>query len=243
LLLSLGEGVDTLAEQPLVQGLTRPFKYNESLGESAVGVLKSVPASFVPTLLNQIKQLTDNTSRNVKDENPIQEAKKLAMNKIPGLSKKLQPNIDTFGKEREIYQDGSNNVFNVLLNPSFASRADVTPEAKMVLDIYKKTGETQQAPRLVPTSQTISVKGEEKTIKLTPIQQTKMQRYVGETTQRVFAKIVENERFAQQPEEDKAKYLAGILSDINTAAKIQILGHRPKKTPARVRKLIKQFPQ
>lgn len=241
LLASLGEGVDTLGEQPLVQGITRPFRYSESIGDAALQTLKGIPASFVPTILNQIRQLTDNTSRETKDPSVAKEAIKQAQVRIPGLASKLPARRTVFGETQEVYQGGSNTLFNVLANPAFISKINKTPEAQMVLDIYKNSGETQQAPRVVPFSQTVIKNGESENIKLTGKQQTEMQEFIGKITKDIFSKMAANKEFTDAGDEDKAKYLAGLLSDINTVAKIKLLGHRPLKPPKRVIKLYELY--
>jgi hypothetical protein len=236
ILSSLGAGVDTLAEQPLVQGLTRPFRFNESFGDAAVNTLKGVPASFVPTLLNQIKQLTDNTSRNTYDPNVVKESFNMVKNKIPGAANTLQPRVSVFGQPKETYQGGHNNPLNVLLNPSFTSKINENPEAKMVLDIYRNSGETQQAPRVISTTQ--KVNGQNK--KLTPIEMKKLQEYDGKVTKAYFGKIQQSKTFAGMSDEEKATYLSEVLTDIATAGKIIMLGHNTKKSK-RVKKILEEF--
>lgn len=232
---SLAEGIETLAEQPLVRGLktvTRP----EELTGMAQEILKSVPSSFVPTILSQINQLIDNTQRNSYSPEVMQYALNLAKNKIPGLAQTLPPSISVFGEELERYQGKSNNIFNVFFNPAFVTHYQPTKEAQMVFDLIRETGDTTHVPRVVSYSATIN--GEKK--KLTPTQITAMQRYVGTITRELFHRAAQHQPFQSLPAEDKIKYLSQLLTDIGSAGKILILGNRPKKVNRRVQEILNQ---
>ncbi len=233
---SLAQGVNTLAEQPLVSGLTRVMK-TQDFASSIEEVFKGVPSSFVPTLLSQINQLIDNTQRNAYDPSIYEYALNLAKQKIPGLAQTLPPAIDAFGNDLERYQGSSNNVFNVLFNPAFISQYKKTPEAQMVLDLMSITGDTKQAPRIVNKSYTVNGQS----MKLTPKQITAMQRYVGTTTKELFSSFASDPRFQSLAPTDKVKYLANVLSDVGEAGKIVILGDRPKKPSADALRIIQMF--
>lgn len=222
---ALASGVNTLAEQPLVSGLTNTLKYSQKASDIPLNIFKGVPASFVPTLLGQIRYLTDNTQRSTIADNKIKEALNLAQNKIPGLEKKLPEKIGVFGDVKEQFQNGSNNVFNVFFNPAFASTYATTPESKLVLDMFNASGETKQAPRLVQTS--VKVNGVN--TKLKPNQMKYMQEYVGKTTREMFNRLAQNPQFLAMSDADKANYMSTLMTNIGSAAKILILGDRPKK--------------
>lgn len=138
-------GTRTLEEQPLVQGLKRLFGYGDITGGLG-GIAEAAPASFIPTVLNQVRQLLDNTRRNTYDPNPFKESMNRVKYRIPGLSQNLPPQIGTFGEEKELYQGGTNNPFNVFLNPAFVSKYQPTSEQDLALDIYKQSGETEHIP-------------------------------------------------------------------------------------------------
>lgn len=230
LISSLGQGVDTLAEQPLVSGLTNLFKYKNP-SDAAAQVLQSVPNSFIPTLLSQIRQVTDKNQRNTQDANWVQETMKLAENKIPGLSKLLPKKYGTFGEELTNNQ----GPIATFVSPAILDQYITTPEQQMVLDIYNNSGLKTQAPRLVPAKQTVNGKS----IELSGAQQSEMQRVVGQLTQERFTEVSKDPKFLRLSDEDKAKTLASVMSDINTAAKYELLGHRPKSLSTRAKKYIK----
>lgn len=224
LLQSVAAGVDTLAEQPLVRGVTRLFQ-SRNLSDSFEKTIQQVPASFVPTLLNQFRQLLDNTSRDTYHPDAIHYAYNLARSRVPVLNQGLPERVGVFGETMETYQHGSNNLFNVFFNPAFISKYTPTPEAKMVIDLFQETGEVKQAPRVV--QRRIKVNGEY--VELSPTQKNLMQRYVGTITRDAFARLASSEEFQTMPSEDKVKILSGILTDVGSAGKIVILGDRPQR--------------
>jgi hypothetical protein len=224
------EASETLAEQPLVRGL-KVLTRKEKLTEGISDTFKDIPASFIPTLLNQIRQLTDNTARNLKDPNWFREAIKKVQYRIPLLSKQLPPVITPLGNEKEMYQFNTNNPFNVFLNPAFVSKYKPDPVSEMVLDLYEETGETVHFPRIVQGKIKM---GSADPIELTPEQYTELQKYVGARTNTLYSILKEDESFLALEDDEKVKKLQRWLSDIFTAGKIEILGYQPKSVSKNV---------
>jgi len=228
----LNAGVQTLAEQPLVTGLTRLAGTANLKGAASAFLesLASTPASFVPSLANQVGQLMDNTSRETYDPNPmVENLINRTKARIPGLRETLPERKDVFGKTSETYQDGSNSFFNVFLNPAFVSKISANPEAKEVLDIFQDSGETQQAPRLVDKK--VKVNGEMKA--LTPEEYQAYQEYVGTRTETAFGELMSTPKWGTMSDEDKAKEMSSVMSDINTAAKVELFGQEYGKSTAK----------
>jgi len=224
---SITGGVETLTEQPVISGVNRIFQ-GQGVADTAIDTAKQLPASFVPTALSQVNQFQDNTSRTTYDPSPVQEAWNRAKAKIPGVSKSLPEQKTILGETAKRYED--NTFFNVFTNPAFENTYKERPEIKMVLDIYERSGETKQAPRVVGKTAEVTRDGKSENIKLTPKEQQALQATIGSLTQDVFYKLSAGEqkdRFAALPDEKKAAVMADILSDISQAARIQVLGHRP----------------
>lgn len=227
---NLTGGLNTLVEQPLISGLNT-FANNiknkgviGALGETA----KSAPASFIPTASNQIRQLTDNTSRSTYDPSAVNTSANKVINRIPFLEKMLPEQIDSLGNSKENYADGGNNVFNVMLNPSFVTKYNPDAAAKLPLDILSRSGETQQMPRTTRTSQKVS--GED--IKLTATQNHDFQQYVGKHTNDYYNQLLGNDTFMAKTDGEKAKIMSAGLTDISKAGKIAILGDTSKSSAA-----------
>ena len=228
-LASMQSSVDTITQQPVVKGIA-DFAYDYAKPGGGIipaltGVATNAPASFIPSLLNQVGQLFDNTSRNSYDPNALMEAGNKVMAKIPGVRNTLEPRVDVWGDEQQMYKLGGNNVLNVFLNPAFMSRYVDKPEAGLVLDIFNRSGETQQAPRMVDKK--LKINGE--TLELEAEQVTEYQTFVGKETKEAFARLAEDKGFGLLSDEEKAKRMGNILSDINTAAKVELFGQDAKK--------------
>jgi hypothetical protein len=216
---SLQEGANTLAEQPLITGLTRLFQY-KSLPEGIAGAVASLPSSFVPTLFNQVSQLMDNRTRETYDPDWMKQAINQAKAKVPGVAQTLPVRADVWGKDAERFQNGTNNLFNVFFNPAFQSTYVTTPESKMVMDIYNSIGDKSGAPKIVDKS--VTVEGEKR--KLTAKEYNDLQRYVGTATQEMFKQLATDKSFQQLPDDQKAQRLSSLLTAIGQAGRSSVLG-------------------
>ena len=213
---SLEGALNTVAEQPVLQGLTRAVQ-GYDMGENVTNTLKGIPSSFMPTLGNQIRTYSDNTGRSTYDPSPAKEAVNKAKVKIPGLAGELPVAYDSFGKPKETYQDSGNSLFNVFLNPAFTAKYKMPEEARLAIDTFKNIGETKQIPRVI--AKYFIVSGRK--IQLTAEEYSEMQRIVGEQTQKGFAKI------PQKASDDiKIKKMIDVLSDAGMEGKKYILKQR-----------------
>jgi hypothetical protein len=218
---ALGTGINAFAEQPVVQGIQTLFSggYGQ-IDQGLIKVLEGVPASFVPTLLSQVRQLIDNQRRETYDPNKTQESLNRAKAKMPGLAGGLPKKYGTLGQPLETYPGGSNTPFNVFLNPAFVNEFNPSSEVQKVNSVYKQTGETKQVPRVVPKK--ITVSGQD--FVLSGPEYAEYQRLVGEYTRRGFAQMSEI-----TDHNAAAKAMQAIISDANEYAKVQILKARGEK--------------
>lgn len=218
---ALETGVETTIEQPLARGIKRLFGPTEGMVGGVLDAIKGAPASFAPTIGNQINQLLDNNNKETYDPNFLKEMKNLVIARIPFLSRSLPDKVGTDGQPIERYQNGTNSIVNVMINPAFKTQFESSPESKMVLDLYKDTGETSQFPRTVKKT----VQDENgNTINLTPEQYTEMQKYVGEKTKEQFTKLAESKEFQEMNDIDKVNKLTSLLTAIGADAKRDVLG-------------------
>jgi len=216
---SIAAGAETLAQQPLVQGLTKLTGYGDIVS-GFVATAVGVPASFVPTLLNQVNQLVDNTARSTYDPNPAQEAVNKAKAKIPGLASTLQPQVGTMGEDNERFVGGKNSFFNVFFNPAFVSNYDANSVNTEIKRLEDTTGQKSQYPATV--SKTQKVNGTD--VKLSPEQLTDMQRTQGELTRAAFNGIMKDPGYAKLSDTDRVKRLQNIITEANAIARIKVLG-------------------
>lgn len=136
---AVGSGTTTLAEQPLVSGISRMFGYGdvvEGLGET----LKGVPASFTPTLLNQIRLVVDDIRRNPDADDPSQESMNLVKMKVPGLASALPAKTEPLGGTSRIFKNNEGvgeRAFNAFLNPSNSTRYGTDPATREAEELIK----------------------------------------------------------------------------------------------------------
>jgi hypothetical protein len=235
---SLQSGVDTLTGQPMVKNLmdyTTAIKNKGAVAATRDLALGSA-TGFVPSLLRQSANVFDPKQRETYNPSPVGEAVNKIKATIPGLRNTLQPKIDVFGKEMPNYPGGGiQRLFDIFANPAFVSKVQENPAAKEVLDIYQRSGETSQAPRVAP--QTVQINGE--SIKVTPEQYTQYQTYIGTKTDQLFNSLVQDPSFKALSDEEKANLMQQSLTDINSAAKIQVFGNNPKSVSGNTKMILK----
>lgn len=221
---SVSGAANTLVDQSLLKGIQQLFQTSpggNGVMDSLANMAKNAPASFIPTLLNQIKQVNDNTGRMTNAQNGVDEMLNKIKNKTPGLSNSLPVAYDTFGKPKKTYQDPS--LFNIFLNPAFTSNYQPSKEAQMVSDLIEKTGDKNLAPRAVGPGgiKNFTIKGNK--YELTPEEMSQAQRIMGEETLQRLQKLNPNAK-----QEYLVKTIKDILTRSEDKAKIQIEKQHPE---------------
>jgi hypothetical protein len=208
---------------------------DKGIGSALTNTALNAPSGFTPSLLNQFANLFDTTARETYSPDQLAQAKNRVIARVPGLRNQLQPRVDVFGQEQRNYEtDGLLRVVDVFFNPAFVSRIKANPEAEEVLRIYARSGETQQAPRVAQKS--VKINGAQ--VQLTPEQYTQYQKYIGTKTQEVFGKLISDPMFQNAADEQKAQLMANVLTDINSAARIELFGNQPKTVSSSVRQML-----
>lgn len=216
---SLEGAINTIAEQPIFRGISRLFGGYDP-ATALTQTIKEVPASFTPSMLNQFRQLSDNQKRITYDPSPIKETMNKVVAKLPILNQMLPIAYTVFGQPKETYLQKGNNLFNVFLNPSFISRYNITPEAKLAIETFKQTGETKQLPRVTPKH--ITVSGQK--FELTPLEYSEFQRIVGEKTLKGFKQISKRAK-----PEAQVKLMVKVLDKAGREGKVEILKKRGQR--------------
>ena len=215
---SIEGGINSLVETSVLSGVKRAFTNypGQSVTDKITDIVSSAPASFVPTAVNQAKQLMENVQRETYDPDKIQQAFNQLKVKVPVVAGQLPQRYDTLGEKKVTYQN--NSLFNVLLNPGFTSRYKLTPEAKMIVELIDKTGDTSIAPRVPGKSVTVyNDNGEPSKQKLTTEQFTELQRLTGEETVRLL-KLIPSDFTNDQ----KLRAIADMLTDAGKKAKYDL---------------------
>jgi len=221
-LLATEAGVQTLINQPLLQGISNLFEYgtDDTIRRTASDIIPS----FMPTALNQVRQLIDNKSRSAStkaDEDPLGISMTLnkIINKVPIASKILPVRKDTIGNDIEMYQGGTNNPLNVFFNPAFMSKYKKSPEIDLLINIYEKTGETKQLPRVALKTYTFTHEGKKQTFKLNNNQQTELQEMLGKYSIEELKKLSKDKEFLNVDYDTQAEHINNLYTSISKYAK------------------------
>jgi len=230
------DSADMLVEQPMLRGIKQYFQDVGYYGAVGAGLrqLANLPASFVPTLMNQITQLVDNTSRNTEDESLAVMALNKVKARVPGFSDDLPAVVGTFGFTQEKYQDGTNNAFNVLINPMFVQKYKSDPAINLSLSLYNKSLDAS----VVPDNKRLTQKVNGKDVRIGPKTYEKFQRFTGTRARVYLTALSSDPNFIALSDEEKERTVVQLLRDVHAAAKIVVLGDRPENPSERVRQLL-----
>lgn len=220
---SLEGGIGTLTEQSVLSGLKNAVQGypGQTVTDKITDVLSSLPASFVPTYLNQTKQLMDNTTRETYSPNKIQQSLNRAKARIPVAESQLPVRYDTLGQAMQTYQN--NSPFNVLFNPGFVSRYKLSPEAKVIVDLMNDSGDEAVAPRVPDKS--ITVDGQKVT--LDGDEFSRLQQLQGEQTKY----LLERNSIEKGSLKDRVTMAKNILTESGKVARDKLVKEYPELKP------------
>lgn len=225
----LGAGLESLAEQPLLQGLSDLFggSPNSTAAERMSRILEGVPASFVPGLLNQIRQATGNAVPETYSPNPAQRALNKVIAKLPFVSKTLPEAYKTLGTSpKEQYQGGTNSLFNVFLNPAFVAKYNLDPLVEAVLTPYEAEGRTKQFPQVAKRTLTYTDdRMKPRVVDLSGRDLSALQKIMGEETQLGFF-MVKPAQLAGMTFEEQEAILAKVVNKAAARARERFLQER-----------------
>ncbi len=228
---SLDTAGSILLDQSFLQSINDVLSDNDGIVSGLINEVLGLPSRAVPTFSKQIVDLTDNTQRTAYEyKNPLKTAVNNIKAKIPGLSKTLEPVIDTMGNESKRY-GGKNDFFNVFLNPANINSSNLSESAKEIYDIYTKTGDKTVMPTTAPYSTKIN--GEN--VILSSNQRTKYQKLSGSIVEENVKNLMNSNVYQKMSNTDKAETIKNIVNYANNQAKIEILGAEVSNTYAKVK--------
>lgn len=223
---------DTLTEQSLLQGIQRLFGYG-GLQQGILENILAIPQSFVPTILNQINQYTDNASRETYSPDLFESSFNQFSARVPILAQRLPQRVDVLGRPKERFPNGSNTFFNVFFNPAFVDQIKADPTLNEVISLYEQTGEKGQFPRVV--DKTITINGEKRL--LTSPEIINYQKNLGQLSDRLIRNAILNKQYQELPTTEKALFIGNVLSDANKITKVQLFGESDTDLSGRLQML------
>lgn len=240
LALATMQASQSIAEQPVFAGaeqFAKDLTYNDS--NFAVAIIKSlarIPATFVPQLVNQLRYLVDPVKRDAFDDNIGRQVVLSVLNRIPGVSKKLEPTYTQYGEEARVREPGTGwlaSAQKAFINPALGAKVDMSPEMQGILSLSERTGNAAIIPR--DTGDSFTIPGVDGNVKLNSKQEAELQRISGTLTKQVYTKLMNNPDFLALTDEEQAAQLATNLTEIASIAKhkvyLESLGIKfPEKT-------------
>jgi len=210
-------GAETLFNQSLLKGLTS-FMGGYSVVDSISKTVLNAPTQFIPTIAKQISQIGDPAQRTTISGTPLNTASNLIKARIPGLTKTLEPKVNTSGEEVQNFQ-GKNSLFNIFVNPGSSTTFKPNAIQRGILKLYDETGDNSIFPKVVPKSFTEN--GE--TIRLTPKEITTFQKTMGKSTESRMKPTIEDSSIGNST---KVKELKTAISKSYDEAKAELLSNR-----------------
>lgn len=200
--------------------------------KKVMDTISGIPSSFVPALLNQTRNFTDNTARSTYDPNQWQSMMNQVINRIPWLSAKLPIAYDSLGKPRPVIQGGESGsigqLLNTFVNPSKITSYSVSPDAKLVVDLLNTTNNKNVAPREVGKTLTVN----KQQIQLSPDQFTQLQQETGQNTSQMLKRIAPMLQNPNIKDDSKAKAVVDVLTKAGEKARFDLerqMGVTPKR--------------
>lgn len=235
-------GLQSFLENPMVQGInsvidagTDIVKKQDPTKLKNMG--KGVPATFVPTILNQFRTATDNNQRETFSKNLLTEMGNLMANKVPGLSNNLPVSYDSMGNARERIQGGQEKsvaqYLTAFFSPAKLTEYQVSPEAKLVLDLMNQSGDQNVLPRIADRYIKVAHGKNEKDLRvdLSSKEFSQLQQTVGKM---VTDKLAAQSSYLSDPNrslESKVKKVKDILTETGQKARDEIgtqMGYKKK---------------
>jgi|14_taG_2_1085336.scaffolds.fasta_scaffold01562_2 enoyl-CoA hydratase/carnithine racemase len=216
-------------EQPVLQGVNNFIKsaqYEGGIPGAIVDSIASIPSRFVPSLLRDVRLMTDNTFRDKYTDSVAETSLNLILDRIPGFSDKLAPRTSVFGEYETLYEDDApiaNKIFNSFFNPFYTDHITADRTTKIAIAIYRESGEGGVVPRDI-TSRITYPGGVE--FKLDNYEEALVQQIFGSSLHDVYSARFNDPNFKDKTVAEQADILMKDEKDVYDMAKYHIYAIR-----------------
>ena len=237
MLTTMEVGGSFLCDQTFMQSLQSLF------GEDDIvkGLEKAVPGfvtQFIPfgSLMGQIAGMTDDTARRTtgrdvrnpgEDSETMQSVINRIMAKVPGLTKKLQPALDGFGREQDRFasDDFLGRVLLSFISPGNMKKSNLGSTETELLRLYEAVGD----PNAFPTIQDYSIQYDNEEYKLNASEYTAYQKKYGQTAYSALSKVISSEGYKEADDNQKMEMVSLCYQYASETAKYETLGKKGVK--------------
>lgn len=212
---ALKAGGDVLMRQSFIKGVKEFFDAESVIDGIIDGLFGDISVN-VPQLLSQLASTFDDKKRVIYTDDRLESAVNSVLAKIPGLRNTLDADVDVMGREID---NAQKSVLNAFFNPGNTYTDvsnDVTDE---VYRLYKSTGKKTVFPPKASNSVTIK----DVKIGLTPEEKLELQKITGETSSNLIVAAMDNDKYDDLTDEQKATLVEKIYSYSTAFAKSKVL--------------------
>lgn len=220
---------DPMTEMSMLQGFNNALdaasnyaKGGSTGGQFLANIGYGYASQMIPSLAGKVARTIDDTQRNTyyTGENDgtkgmLEKFYKKSANRIPGLSKTLEPVISAFGEERK--NSGETLPGRLFLN--FASPGYLSKEKNTALtdELYRLNEETDKAKSTLPKSADSTPYTDQP--KLSEGDYTDWAKIYGQNYARMESEAVENERYQALSDDEKVDLLSEVKALANGLSK------------------------
>ena len=232
---SLGDMMNPVAEMSMLQGLTstlgavRSSKSGGAMLEDVfLGIGTNYASQAVPTISGQLARLFDNTQRSTtstEEGNAMRKLDKFQKQmraKIPGLSRTLEPALDSWGNEKK-YGSKTERVLENFVSPGYYSENKATAVDKKLLKLADDLGEDEKS-KIFPkglTGYNLRFNGND--VRVTPQALTMYNKVKGKEAYNKVKTLMKSDEYKKMSKTDKVKAISNIYTDAGVWAKQESL--------------------
>ena len=203
---------DALLEQSVLQDLKGIMGGYGSTTENIFKEVAETPQRLIPSTFGAIARTLDPYQRQTYDKNDFTAYQRnTAQSKIPGNRNDLPIKYDTWGRPMEA---GSltDRILQNFVVPSNVGTSTETPLDEELMRLYEETGKAS----VFPNQAAWDITQGGNTTELNAEQYSEYQRIMGETSYDIIERLMEDPRYEELPDENKAK----VIEDAHAFAKV-----------------------
>lgn len=232
---SLGDMMNPVAEMSMLQGLTSTLGAVRSsksggamLEDVTLGIATNYLSQAVPTISGQLARIFDNTQRSTTSTEEgtamrsLDKFQKQMRAKIPGLSRTLEPALDSWGNEKK-YGSTTERVLENFVSPGYYSENKATAVDKKLLKLADDLGEDEKS-KIFPkglTGYNLRFNGND--VRVTPQALTMYNKVKGKEAYNKVKTLMKSDEYKKMSKTDKVKAISNIYTDAGVWAKQESL--------------------
>jgi len=199
--------------------------------ENILNTVAEFPQRLVPSALGQTARATDTTQRSTYSKNDMLKTNlDTIKSKIPGVSKTLPANYDTWGREVKRSDDGLQAVLSQFISPGTIGNANISEIDSEISKLYEETGSNIVFPKKAERS--IKVDGQ--MVDLDNEKYSKYQKSMGEKSYYMAKTLVKSENYSSLDATQKSEILETVYGLSNMIAKAEISDYKIPSNSAKL---------